>query len=693
MLKGANFALDKTIEFEVAVTLLAAFFPKAFGAVEIFKPAHPVYGVPPEDRPQADTGPAALPRPLRHGGAGPARDGARTGALGTETDPGPGGLFGAGEDWARAWPAALSRWARTLPGRTGSNNWAVDGRYTVTGLPLIAGDPHLSFDFFGAPYPMHINSADAGGTYDVAGFAYPGTPGIALGHNRHVAWTATSAFADVNDIWRILRIGNGILVGGRLVPVTERREEIAVRGPGMPAGEGRVETRVYEDVEGYGVIIPREVIGIPLAGPYLMSWTGFSARPARWFMELNRVSCLDAFEEAVDRMREMNYSFIAAGASGIAYRVGVEVPLREHIGEGRAPWKAMNSWDAASLWTGRVLSRERLPGSRAPERGWLATANNDPFGFTGDGRLDNDPWYYGALFAPGYRAKRIEDELVRLTRRGAVDVADMQAMQMDIRSTLADDLVPLLAGARRNAERDPALDRFLGNPDLDRVVGLLCEQWDRRMARESAGALAFQAFLHFLASETLRDDISLAYDFAVSLQAVFVIKVAALAVAGAYSGGGAVVQGGSDLVLLTAAGRTADWLKRSFGTTDPAAYTYADRKETLFDDAFGAAMPVFSRPTDGGEDTLNVSQNIGFSETAATWTSSYVAVERSVGTFAPDGTPQMYVNFPVGAHADPASPDTLAANSDYIEGRYRKLLFRRAEIEADARERILLDVQ
>ena len=61
-----------------------------------------------------------------------------------------------------------------------------------------------------------------------------------------------------------------------------------------------------------------------------------------------------------------------------------------------------------------------------------------------------------------------------------------------------------------------------------------------------------------------------------------------------------------------------------------------------------------------------------------------------VGTFDDDGTPEAFVNFPVGAAADPGSADTEAANSDYIEGRYRKLLFDRTEIEAATRERIVL---
>jgi hypothetical protein len=68
--------------------------------------------------------------------------------------------------------------------------------------------------------------------------------------------------------------------------------------------------------------------------------------------------------------------------------------------------------------------------------------------------------------------------------------------------------------------------------------------------------------------------------------------------------------------------------------------------------------------------------------------SSYASVERSVATFGADGTPEVWVNYPVGPNADPASADTAAANEDYIEGRYRRFLFRRAEIEATARERI-----
>jgi penicillin amidase len=39
-------------------------------------------------------------------------------------------------------PEAL-RWLSAVPRFTGSNNWVVDGRHTVSGKPMLCGDPTL----------------------------------------------------------------------------------------------------------------------------------------------------------------------------------------------------------------------------------------------------------------------------------------------------------------------------------------------------------------------------------------------------------------------------------------------------------------------------------------------------------------------------------------------------------------------
>src|SRR5262249_28282706 len=154
-----------------------------------------------------------------------------------------------------------------------------------------------------------------------------------------------------------------------------------------------------------------------------------------------------------------------------------------------APWRVLPGDDPKARWTGATLPRDLLPRGRAAKRGFIVTANNDPFGFTEDGRIDDDPYYYGSLFDPAYRASRIEAEILRLTNDHPVTLADVQTLQQDLRSTLADDLVPVLETARAHADTDPALAAFAGDVDLDALIALLTKTWDRRMARDSAGAL------------------------------------------------------------------------------------------------------------------------------------------------------------------------------------------------------------
>lgn len=656
--------LDKTIEFELAITILELVYPDVISQVEVPRPAHAVFGVPAEDRPRADT----------------------AGVLGVRARGALRPTVSLSEAERRRLFDALARGFALLRGG-GSNNWAVDGRFTVNGRPMVAGDPHLSFSTFGAPYPMHIDSRDAGGSYDVAGFAYPGTPGIALGHTREVAWTATSAFADVTDVWEVERVAGGVMVGGEVAKVVHRTEKVVVRDPGMPAGVGHTVELEVEDVPGHGLILPSELIPVPVGGPYLVDWTGFRPRPQRWFTELDRVASIDDFEHAVDRMREMMFNFVAVDASGISYRVGVEVPARD-VAPGREPWRAMDGNDPKSLWTKARLTADQLPHSRAEDRGWIATANNDPFGFTANGRVDDDPWYYGAFFDPGYRARRIEDELTRLTARGAITVDDMQALQTDAHSVLADDLLPMLGDARARVATDPALAEFANDSELDALIGLLAT-WDHRMVRESRGALAFDAFLHHLASEVLRHAIPAAYEFATDLEMIVVIKLAEQVLRGDFPAADGLLIGGRDAVLLRAARRTTTWLAQRFGSV-AASPTWGEIKFTKFDGAFGFDLPVFAVPMDGGEDTIQVAQQISFDETASRWTTSYVSVERSLCAFGDDGIVDLYASYPVGNAADPTSATTSSANDDFVNNRYRKLYFRRAEVEAHAVSRIVL---
>ncbi len=652
ILKGANCAIDMTMDFEIAVTLVDSLYGELLDQVELFRPGHNVFSVPESERPIT-----ALPA--------------------SEASPSPARL------------PALTHISETtaqtlssMPRAQGSNNWAVDGRHTASGRSLLAGDPHIGFDFFGAPYPLHMNSKDGDGSYNVAGFAFPGTPGIALGHTDRVAWSATSSYADVMDTWLINRVGEGVQVGDTVMDIEPREETFIVRGDDDPAGTGTEVTLVYEDVPGIGVIFPRNLLPLPV-GDFLVAWTGTEARRASWFLELNQTDSIESFEQAVDRMPEMNYNFVGASADSIAYRTGIDVPDRGRITGGNTPWQAMNGDDPDTLWTGAFLDSSQKPSSRSTERGWIATANNDPFGFSENGRFDDDPWYYGSLYAPGYRAQRIHSELARLTQQGDVSAEDMINLQLDTHSTLADDLLPLLAQAHARIATDPDLADLAQQPHLEPFVEMLTQDWDREMVRESPAALAFHAYLHNTTEAVLADDMALAYDMAIELKSVFIIKMAVLALQGAF-GDADIIQGGVDRTLLEAAVQTADWLVSRFGAVD--AVPYGDLKTTRFDHALGYGIPLGDIPSDGGEDTINVGQDIATDPDADTWFSSHVSVERIVVQFDEAGVPQALVNFPFSAHADPDSDDSADAMSDYINGGYQLMPFQRTDVEARTRD-------
>ena len=85
----------------------------------------------------------------------------------------------------------------TLPAAAASNNWAIAGGRSVTGKPILANDPHLELSNPSLWWEVHLVCP----TINVSGFALPGAPAIALGHNRQVAWGVTNVMVDDVDFY------------------------------------------------------------------------------------------------------------------------------------------------------------------------------------------------------------------------------------------------------------------------------------------------------------------------------------------------------------------------------------------------------------------------------------------------------------------------------------------------------------
>ena len=78
-----------------------------------------------------------------------------------------------------------------------SNAWAISGKHTKNGLPLLASDPHLKSTI---PSTWVLNSIVYDDNY-VIGASFLGIPNIAYGRTKHMAWGHTTPFHDGVDLW------------------------------------------------------------------------------------------------------------------------------------------------------------------------------------------------------------------------------------------------------------------------------------------------------------------------------------------------------------------------------------------------------------------------------------------------------------------------------------------------------------
>lgn len=666
--KLLSFGMSSSLDYEVLATAMMRLAPRLFADLPLSMPTRPAFIVPAEGRPASDRETAReTPQPP------PVDEALRREAL-----------------------AALSRYERVVPD-LGSNNWAVSGKHTEDGRPLLAGDPHQPLSVPLRFFAQHIDSQSHGGSLDVIGFAFAGAPGVQLGHNRRVAWTATTNFADVMDFWDVSFTDDGeaVVLGSTPRPAKARREVIRVRKVGLPVSEAEAREVSFTDVPGVGVLLPEELLPVPRAllakGEVLLAWTGFApSAEASTYLGLARAQDLAAWDEAARTLEVGAVNLIGADAASIRYRVHALVPDRGDPGARPLPFHILDGKDGRTAWTGAMLGEDRLPAAAEPAQGFLSSANNDPWGFTADGHPERAPFYYGYFYDPGDRAARIEGQLRALVARGKVRREDMVALQNDAYITAAEDLLPPLQLALSQIDTDPALRAYRGRQEL-RALGERLRAWDRQMRRASPDAVVFFAFLHFAARRALEPALGAALYTLFVAEPSYPVKFLRFAVLGSYPGAEALLGQSRNEVLVGGLADAAAWLARRFGGVEAARYAWKDVHGARFDHVLGGALSLGVVPVDGSIGTVNVSATTMFDgqgEALDRFAAEDGPLYRMVVGFGADGAPQALLNFPAGNDADPQGRHYRDQMSAWQEGRPAPLPFRRAEVEAAAEERL-----
>jgi penicillin amidase len=347
-----------------------------------------------------------------------------------------------------------------------SNAWAVAGRLSATGHPLLAGDPHLVYSLPGQWYLVRIERPEgvwAGGTA-------PGVPGIVMGRNPHIAWAFTTTGADTQDVFIETPVGDDQYAtpdGPR--PFTTREERIHVRG------EPDVVLKVRETR--HGPVISDIA---PERDDKLLAVAMASLKPgettASGFLALNRAGSVAEAGEAAAKITSPVQNMFVADAEHIGLFVTGRVPVRR-AGDGSMP---VDGADGRHDWLG-FASGSQLPVTVDPPSGRMLNANEPvvPPDFpTFLGHDPRGPW----------RARRI-DELLAASNRHTV--ADFARMQVDAGSTYARQLLPVLRGV--------AVPEGTARQALAQL-----RDWDGTMSMDGPQPLIFNAWLARFREDVLR---------------------------------------------------------------------------------------------------------------------------------------------------------------------------------------------
>lgn len=409
----------------------------------------------------------------------------------------------------------------------GSNEWAIAGRHTADGRPLMANDPHLALDVPATFHQIHLRAPAA--RIDVIGSGFAGVPYVVLGQNRFITWGATTNPMDVTDTF-----------AETVVPFAASPSGLATLHQGTPEPILPLpQVFRYNQLDGTpdnlatappgavtaGVAVPPAVLIVPRRnnGPIValdleegtalsVQYTGFSGtREIDTFRLWNRASGLGDFVDALQFFDFGSQNWAYADFRGnIAYFSSAEMPLREDLQAGTVtglpPW-FIRDGEGGNEWLPfdgprpehhatpyQVLPFAELPQVVNPPAGWFVNANNDPAGTT----LDNDPlnqlrpggglYYLNPGYADGLRAGRITERVRDLVSRGGVTMADMEELQGDVVLPDAQFFVPRIlaaweregaafdAGAVPKARVEEAIDRLAGW-DFTAPTGIV-QGWD-----------------------------------------------------------------------------------------------------------------------------------------------------------------------------------------------------------------------
>lgn len=566
-----------------------------------------------------------------------------------QLDPAPGlDLSGLNRELLKNLVGSDTRIEFPARGVEGSNDWTVSGALTSTGKPILANDPHRVIAEPSLRYMVHLVAPG----WDVIGAGEPGLPGVALGHNQHIAWGFTIFGLDQQDLYlEELNPANPLEYKTEHGWQRMRPEKAIFHVRGQPDVNVDLKFTRHGPVlweDGRRALALKWVGDEPGTAGYLASlavdrsqnWNQFEAAMARWKVPSENIVYADT---------EGN---IGEHSTGLA-------PIRKNW-TGLLPVPGSGGYE----WSGFVPNQD-LPHFYNPKAGFVATANHKmiPEGY---------PYKVGYEWAPRFRVNRIISVLQTADKDKKLSMEDMQRLQTDVLSLPATELTRMLrttVGSMPNPAEQMMLD------------------WNHVVDQQSGAAALYEVWLQELTSAVMhRAAPQSVWPLLDDWTPALVIHYLSNPTAEVFGVNPTAERNN----LLRDTLNTAYSKLAKLEGPDPAAWQWGKLHTVLFrhpldqlPDA-AAVMDVGPEPRPGDEYTVNATGYFGGSYQQVSGASYREILDTS------DWDNSLAVNTP-GQSGQPESPHYSDLMPLWRDGKYFPLAYSKAAVEKNAVDKLVME--
>ena len=305
----------------------------------------------------------------------------------------------------------------------GSNNFAISGKRTKNGNPILGSQPDLSLNLPSIWYAVHLNSP----TVNTMGVSLPGAPGVIIGFNDSIAWGETNATRDVVDFYKIKFKDNKrkeYLFDGKWLKTEKIIEKFKVKNTN-PFYDTIIFT--HHGPITYDINFLGNNDKVNLA----MRWIAHdSSIEYKTFFKLNRAKNISDIKEALSYFDGPAQNFAYATTEGdIGMTIAGKFPIK---------WKEQGKFllDGSNRdheWSGYIPFEHALTMIN-PKRNYVSSANQHPSD-------KSYPYYTYSHNYEYYRGRRLNERLETILN---ATIEDAKSIQNDNFNYTAYEILPVL---------------------------------------------------------------------------------------------------------------------------------------------------------------------------------------------------------------------------------------------------------